>query len=81
MRLNESKTNGVSLRAILIAYAMIPINVYLVVQWETVWGTQYPTTMAIFFNAVFCVLIVTLFNLLLGKYLPKYSFSQSELLT
>lgn len=73
--------DGVSLRAILIAFAMIPVNVYLVVQWETVWGTQYPTTMLIFFNSVFCVLLVVLFNLILLKFLPKYSFSQSELLT
>ncbi len=81
MSLNISKSDGVSLRAILIAFAMIPINVYLVVQWETVWGTQYPTTMAIFFNAVFCVFLVVLVNLFLQKYLPRHSFSQSELLT
>ena len=73
--------DGVTVRAVLIGFAMIPVNVYLVVQWETVWGTQYPTTMAIFFNAVFCVLLAVLCNLILKKFLPLRAMSQGELLT
>lgn len=69
------------MRSILAGFAMIPMNVYLVVQWETVWGAQYPTTMSIFFNAVFCLLIVAIVNFIIARIFRKYAFSQSELLT
>ena len=47
----ESKIeNGVTFRAVLIGLAFIPVNAYLVVQLETVWGIGDPTTMTIFFQ-------------------------------
>ena len=49
---------GVTLRAVLIGLVFIPLNAYLVVQLETVWGIGDPTTMTIFFNAVFCLFLV-----------------------
>jgi len=81
MKSNREKVGGVTLRAVLIGFLFVPVNVYLVVQWESVWGTQYPTTMGIFFNAIFCLLVVTALNLILRKYLPKRALSQAELLT
>lgn len=77
----DKRVSGVTFRAILIGLAFVPINVYLVVQWETVWGTQYPTTMGILFNAIFCLFIVALFNLLLKKFFSRGALSQGELLT
>lgn len=76
-----TRRDGVTARAVLIGLLFVPVNVYLVVQWETVWGTQYPTTMGIFFNAIFCLFLVTTINILLKKFLPKRSLSQTELLT
>lgn len=73
--------DGVTVRAIFIGLAFIPINVYLVVQWETVWGTQYPTTMSIFFNAVFCVLLLVFLNMLVRKLTHRELLTQRELLT
>ena len=75
------RREGVTLRAVLIGFALIPINVYLVVQWETVWGTQYPTTMGIFFNAIFSLFLVTILNLPLKRLLPSAALNQAELLT
>ena len=47
----ESKIeSGVTFRAVLIGLAFIPVNVYLVVQLETVWGIGDPTTMTFFFK-------------------------------
>ena len=40
--------SGVTFRAVLIGLAFIPVNVYLVVQLETVWGIGDPTTMTFF---------------------------------
>ena len=72
---------GVTPRSVLIGLAFVPVSVYLVVQWETVWTTQYPTSMGIFFNAIFCLFLITAFNFSLKKLLPKRALSQGELLT
>lgn len=77
----HKKQKGVTFRSVIIGFGLIPINVYLVVQWETVWGTQYPTTMAIFFNAIFCLLILTFINLFITRIRPSKALSQAELLT
>jgi hypothetical protein len=81
MQAKEGHRGGVTPRAVLVGLLFVPVNVYLVVQWETVWGTQYPTTMSIFFNAVFCLLLVTLVNLAWRRFLPRGALSQGELLT
>ena len=78
---SAGKRDGVTLRSVLIGLALVPVNVYLVVQWETVWTTQYPTTMGIFFNAIFCLLLIIVINFSLRKLLPKKALSQGELLT
>ena len=72
---------GVTLRAVLIGIAFIPLNVYLVVQLETVWNLGDPTTMTIFFNAIFCLFLVIGTNRLLIRWLPKNALNQGELLT
>ena len=78
---NATPKGGVTLRAVLLGLLLLPMNVYLVVQWETVWGTQYPTTMSIFFNAIFCLFVVTLGNLALKRAFPQHALRQGELLT
>jgi hypothetical protein len=75
------RKDGVTIRSVLIGLAFVPLNVYLVMQWETVWGAQYPTTMSIFYNAVFCLLLVSLLNLILSRILPRGALSQGELIT
>ena len=78
---HSENNHGVTFRAVLIALLFLPTNVYLVVQWETVWGTQYPTTMAIFFNAIFSLLLVVVFNAPLKILTPNRALRQKELLT
>ncbi len=72
---------SITWRAILLGLLSLPLNIYLVVQTETVWTTQYPTTMAIIFNAVFTLFLVTVINLPLTRYLPKWRLTQAEMLT
>ncbi len=81
MRNNPQTQRGVTLRAVLIGLALIPINAYLVVQWETIWNVQDPTTITIFFNVIFCLFFITTLNFLLLRYLPKAALHQGELLT
>jgi len=81
MEKTRTRANGVTSRAVLLALFFVPINVYLVVQWETVWGTQYPTTMSIFFNVVFCLFLVAGLNALFRRLAPRRAFQPAELLT
>jgi hypothetical protein len=81
MAKHATPKGGVTLRAVLLGLLLLPMNVYLVVQWETVWGTQYPTTMSIFFNAIFCLFVVTVGNLALKRAFPRHALKQGELLT
>ena len=76
-----SQHNNITLRAILISLALAPINIYIVVQWETVWNTQYPTTMTIFYNVIFIFFFVVILNIPLKRWAPRVALSQQELLT
>ena len=77
----RASTESITWRAILLGLLSLPLNIYLVVQTETVWTTQYPTTMAIIFNAVFTLFLVTIINIPLTRYLPKWQLTQAEMLT
>ena len=72
---------GVTLRAVLIGIAFIPVNVYLVVQVETVWDIQDPTTLTIAFNAIFCLFLLVVVNSAVPPILSEYGAASSELLT
>ena len=80
-KFHNKHTEGVTWRAVLLSTALTPINVYLVVQWETVWGTQYPTTMGIFFSAIFCLLVLIGINRLIHFVAPNQVLVPAELLT
>ncbi len=81
MKNNLPQTENITWRGIILGLLSIPVNVYLVVQTETVWTTQYPTTMSIFFNAVFTLFLFVLLNLLLIRFMPRWRLTQGELLT
>ena len=57
-------TRGVTLKSVTLALILIPINCYWIMYTEMVWWGLFPTTMSLFFNAVFFLFIITLFNLL-----------------
>lgn len=73
---------GVTTKAIILALILIPLNNYWILYMETgVWWTQYPTTMSIFFNAVFILFVLTCLNLAARRWLKRWVFSQGEMLT
>lgn len=76
----DGKNSGVTLRAIIIAIAIMPLNAYWIIQMEVVWW-GFPTIVSLFYNVVFILLLLSVSNLLLRKYLPKWALSRGELLT
>ena len=73
-------SSGVTLRAVGIGLILIPINCYWIIYTEMVWWAQFPTTMSLFFNVIFCLAVITPINLLLRRISPKLSLTQTELL-
>jgi len=77
---NIRQSSGVTLRSVVIALLLIPINCYWIIYTEMVWWAQFPTTMSLFFNVIFCLAVITPINLLLRKISPRLSLTPNELL-
>jgi hypothetical protein len=71
---------GVTWRAVLIGLILIPINTFWVIQVEGIWHTNHATAMSLFWNTVFCLLLLILLNLQLKRFAPRYAFNQGELI-
>lgn len=69
---------GATFRAILIGVLLIPFNAYWIMDSA---GQGYPTTVSLYFNVIFCIFWMTLLNLAIIKLIPRYAFSQGEILT
>ena len=81
MRESQSKTLGVSPRAIAICLVLIVLNVYWILQIECVWHTGHATTVSLMWNVVFSILILIIINLGLKKFAPRHAFNQGEFIT
>ena len=72
---------GITFRSLLLGFLLVPVNSYWVVYTEIVRYAAHPTTTSLFFNVVFCVAALVALNALLKRYVPRWAFSQGELLT
>jgi len=77
----RSRSPGVTWRALVIGFVLIPPNCYWVVQSEVVWGTTYLTIVSLFFNVTFVLLVLVGLNALFQKVSKKAALTQGELLT
>lgn len=68
------------MKSVTLALILIPINCYWIVYTEMVWWGLFPTTMSLFFNVIFCLFIITLSNLAIRKFKPKWALTHGELL-
>ena len=74
------RKRSLTLRAVVIAIILMPINCYWIFHTESMWWMQFPTSMSLFFNVVFFLLVIAGLNLLLKKFLPGSALSEGELL-
>ena len=77
----EKYVSGVTLRAILVALLIIPFNNYWIFLTEIVRYAGHPTTISLFYNAIFVLLLLVMMNSILRRLAPKWVFSQGELIT
>ncbi len=72
--------SGVTLRALAVGLALAVVNAYWVVMC-LFWRQSHPTVISLFFNVILSVFALSLLNLLLKRFLPRWALNQGELLT
>lgn len=73
-------SRGVTARSIFIGLVLMPVNVYWVTVVEVRWYSLDGSCLPLFITPVFMLFVLALINLLLVRFLPRYAFSQAELL-
>ncbi len=68
-----------SKRAFLLGLLLIPPMVYWVELMEIKWNVSDGTCVSIFFAVIFALFVLALLNRLVARYLPRFAFSQGEL--
>jgi hypothetical protein len=67
-------------RAFLVGVLLIPPTAYWVVMMEFIRYSGHPTTISLFFNAIFTLLVLMAVNYPLQRWRPAWALSQAELL-
>jgi len=71
---------GVTLRVLLLSVPLIIVNNYWIMQTETIRYAGFPTTISLYYNVVFILLILMLVNLVLRRIAPRAALNHGELL-
>ena len=81
MKKTKQAETGVTLRSIIVGLILLILNAWWMGIATEVWYSLRITAISLFFNAVYTLFFAVILNLLLQKFLPRFAFSQSELLT
>jgi hypothetical protein len=71
---------AVTWRSLLIGLLLIPANAYWLVQMERVRYSAHPTTISLFFNVIFILLVVTVINAGIARLSRRAAMNRGELL-
>lgn len=72
---------GVTPRAIIIGLLLIPINGLWIFETEIIRYLGHPTTISLFYTSIFILLCLIAINSVLRRFIPRWVFSQGELIT
>ena len=78
--LTPARARSVTPRALLLGMALMPVNAYWVIMMENIRYSAHPTTISLFFNCVFILVVLTGLNGLIARVRPRWAFAQGELL-
>ncbi len=76
----EPRTLGVTWRSVVLGVVLAPPNCYWVLMMGEVRYSGHPTTVSLFFNVIFTLLVLTGANALFGRLFPRVALSRGELL-
>ncbi len=71
----------VTWRAVLIALLLMPLNAYWVIRMEVIRYAGHPTTISLFYNVVFLLVVLIGLNTLVRRVLPRLALDPGELIT
>ncbi len=74
------QSRALRLRAVILGLLIIPINSYWVILMEKVLPGPFPTSISLFANVIFILLIIWLLNRLVYQFFPRIALTQPELL-
>ncbi len=72
---------GVTWRAIILGSLLIPPNALWIIYVEGIRHSGHPTAISLSWGVLFPILVLTGINMILRRFLPKFAFSQAELVT
>src|SRR5690242_19643664 len=75
-----SAGRALSLRVLILAILLIPLNCYWIIQMERVRQGPYVTSISLFANVVFILLLFVCLNALLQRWSPRLALRRGELL-
>ena len=79
-KMNQQPIEGVTLKSLLIACLLIPINCYWVIEMEVIRYSGHPVTISLFFNVIFSLFVIIGVNQLLKWFSPRSALNQGELI-
>ena len=71
---------AVTWRSLLLGTLLVPLNSWWIIQMELVRYSAHPTTVSLFFNLIFIVVVLSAANLLTARVRPTWALSQGEIL-
>src|SRR5438874_2420185 len=74
------RVRAVTFRSCMVALILLPINAYWVVQMEVVRYSAHPTTISLFFNLIFILLVMVLANRAIRRFWPNAALNRAELM-
>jgi hypothetical protein len=78
--LSRPPVTGLSWRGVVAGAVLLWPNAYWLVQMEIIRGSAHPTTVSLFFNCIFFLLVVTLANRALATFRPRWALLRADLL-
>ena len=72
--------DGVTWRSFLVGTLLLPANAYWLVQMDMVRYSAHATTVSLFFNVIFLLLVVTLLNRVAQRFVPRLAMERGELM-
>ena len=76
---SNGSMQGVTVKSIVIAVLLIPINCYWIIEMEVIRYSGHPVTISLFLNVIFCLFLLVGINQILKHFWPQHQLAQAEL--
>src|SRR5688572_23282016 len=73
-------TTSLSWKGMIAGAVLLWPNAYWLVQMEIIRGSAHPTTVSLFFNCIFLLLVITVANHCLAAVRPRWALTRADLL-